>query len=77
MTAENPDDAIWINLLCPAQNYRGVCRQMSCGRSAGGQCVLNGQAWVPVCAIPKSHPVTQFRLEMAAADPRAHGLPLS
>ena len=70
----NPADQIWINLLCPAQNYRGVCRQMLCGGSKDGACSLNGKPWAPVCVIPQSHPVTEYRRVLAAdeAQARAH-----
>ena len=70
----NPADQIWINLLCPAQDYRGICRQMSCGRSKDGKCSLNGVAWAPICVIPQSHPVNEYRRVLAAdeAEARAH-----
>lgn len=70
----DPRDQIWINLLCPAQSYRGVCRQMTCAKAEGGKCSLNGQSWAPVCMIPQSHPVHECRRELnrMEAEARSH-----
>lgn len=69
--AADPTDQIWITILCPAQAYRGPCRQMPCGKSEGGKCSLNGEVWAPVCVIPQSHPVHELRREFAAAEAEA------
>lgn len=74
MQIENhPDDEIRLGLLCPAQAYKGLCRQMSCQRVAGA-CSLNGAPFAAFCKIPVSHPVTQQQRAMFARDP---GLPLN
>ncbi len=74
IAAPDPGDQIWINLLCPAQAYRGVCSQKTCGERGfvnGGSCILNGKAWAPVCVIPRNHPVVQFARENALAEAEA------
>lgn len=71
---EDPRDLILINLLCPAQDYRGVCRQRVCGQQGymnGGTCTLNGKPFGSFCVIPQSHPVSEFQREMARADAQA------
>ena len=65
----NPDDEIRIGLLCPAQNYRGQCRQMSCIRRNDGACSLSGAPHAAFCKIPKSHPVSQLQAERLRRDP--------
>lgn len=74
ISAENhPDDEIRLGLLCPAQRWKGLCRQASCGRSFGA-CSLNGQPFAAFCKIPRSHPVSQQQRAMFARDP---ALPLN
>lgn len=72
-TDHHPDDEIRIGLLCPAQGYKGLCRQASCNRSFGA-CALNGKPYATFCKIPVSHPVTQAQRAMFARDP---GQPLN
>lgn len=74
MQVGNPDDEIRLGLLCPAQDYRGLCRQMACGYATSGNCSLNGKPHAAFCKIPVSHPVTQFQRAMQARDP---ALPLN
>jgi hypothetical protein len=74
ITAPDPADTIWINLLCPAQAYHGVCTQKTCGADGfrnGGSCALNGKPWAPICVIPQSHPVHECRREIAALEAEA------
>lgn len=69
MQIENhPDDEIRLGLLCPAQNWKGICRQASCQRSFGA-CSLSGKPFAAFCKIPVSHPVTQIQHQMMARDP--------
>lgn len=71
MQVENhPDDEIRLGLLCPAQNWKGGCRQSSCSGSFGA-CSLDGKPWASFCKIPVSHPVSQIQRQMLARDPAA------
>ena len=62
----NPDDEIRIGLLCPAQQWLGLCRQMSCARAATGLCSLDGRPHAAFCKIPVSHPVSQIQRALMA-----------
>lgn len=74
MQIENhPDDEIRLGLLCPAQGWKGLCRQASCV-STFGTCSLNGKPWASFCKIPVSHPVSQQQRAMLTRDP---ALPLN
>lgn len=70
----HPDDEIRVGLLCPAQRWKGLCTQLSCGRTGAGKCSLNGADFAAFCKIPVSHPVTQLQREMFVRDP---ALPLN
>lgn len=63
----HPDDEIRLGLLCPAQGWKGLCRQQSCQRSFGA-CSLNGQPFAAFCKIPRSHPVSVAQRAMFVRD---------
>lgn len=71
---QHPADEIRVGLLCPAQGWKGLCRQRSCGFSANGSCTLDGRPHAAFCKIPVSHPVTQTQRAMFVRDP---ALPLN
>ncbi len=70
IVANDPRDEIRLGLLCPGQNWKGICTQKACAAS-GGNCVLNGKPWAPFCVIPQSHPVRDVQREIAAANEEA------
>lgn len=67
----HPDDEIRVGLLCPAQGWKGLCRQQACGFSPNGTCSLNGAPHAAFCKIPVSHPVSQQQRAQFVRDPAA------